>query len=672
MKKIILLLFLFVSFAGTIIAQTDLTGIKIYVNPGHGGYDSDDRSVATIPFPTEWQNSDGFWESKSNLMKGLYLRDLLLAANATVMMSRITNTSADDRGLSTIVAEAHAFQPDGFLSIHSNANGTADNSTNYLLFLYSGTDAASFYPDSKPYATACWPFVIDNQLTSWSSTSTRIRGDADFYGTGQAYLGVLKNSDYRAFLSEGSFHDYKPETHRLLNQDYCNLEAYRYCQFFHSFFSRQMPNTGTIGGWVKSENEKMAHPLYGFRAGSPDQWKPLNGATVKLFDATGSTQLQTYTTDDWYNGIFAFYNLLPGSYKLKFDATDYDTDTVINVTVEAGKIAYAKVQLFNENIPVTHDYAEDYPEPVQDVAAAALGNYNFTEINKQLPAWLSDATTIKRAIYRNEKIYVLTTEPKIYVIDALTYALIRELDLTGITGGSHSILSDIAFTADNYLLACNKDDIALPAAAGQSFKVYTWDSDAAAPTLLFETSYQANWGVGTVGETFTASGPRWNVRIYTTAVTTGSSKQIRILALEYDDANPTSILMKFMGSADVAHNGAAIYTEAMWGEHPIFTISPSGDRDHIYLDSEILQPLEYQFDWSLPDRYPLTLKATFTEKSGYTIDNVARGGMYFRYAQHIFWAAPVCQTTKAQVGVVLFDVTDGLNQAVKISEKYPS
>ncbi|MDR2293150.1 MAG: gliding motility-associated C-terminal domain-containing protein [Prevotellaceae bacterium] len=660
MKKLILL-FLFAFFAGNVISQTDLTGIKIYINPGHGGYDSNDRNVLTIPF--EYGDTLGFYESKSNLWKGLYLRDLLLSQNATVMMSRTLNRTQDDRVLSTIVAEANAFEPDGFLSIHSNANESADNSTNYLLFLYSGTDAASITPGTKEYATACWPFMLDNQLTSWSSTSVRIRGDCDFYGGSCPYLGVLKNLVYKAFLSEGSFHDYKPETHRLLNRDYCNLEGYRFFQFFHSYFNADMPNTGTIGGWVKSENEKMSHGRYKFRAGSPDQWKPLNNATVKLFDATGINELQTYITDTVYNGIFAFYNLTPGNYKLKFEATDYITDTVIDVTVEAGKIAYAKVQLYNTNIPVPRDYADDYPEPVQPGGVVALNNYEFTQVNNQQPAWLTDATSIKRAIYRNDKIYVLTTEPKIYVYNAINYAFVKELDLTGISGGTHSIISDIAFTADNYLLACNKENISLPETSGRYFKVYTWNDDNSAPTLLFETQNQGRWTTGTVGETFTASGPRWNVRIYTTAVTTGSSKQIRIMALEYCDTIP-NIGYKFMLNT-------TNYTEALWGQHPVFTISPSGDRDHIYLDSEILLPHEYQFDWSKPDRDSLVLKATFTEKFGYTINAIARGSVYFRHAHHIFWATPVCESSAAQVGVVLFDVTEGLNQAVKISEKYP-
>ncbi|MCK7533161.1 MAG: hypothetical protein MZV63_20050 [Marinilabiliales bacterium] len=45
--------------------KTDLTGYRIFINPGHGGHDSDDRHMLATDF----------WESEGNLVKGLYLRD---------------------------------------------------------------------------------------------------------------------------------------------------------------------------------------------------------------------------------------------------------------------------------------------------------------------------------------------------------------------------------------------------------------------------------------------------------------------------------------------------------------------------------------------------------------------------------------------------------------------
>ena len=89
--KITILLSFLLSFG---LNAQNLTGIKICVNPGHGGYDSDDRNVVIAPYTSGDPN--GFWESQSNLDKGLQLREMLEAAGATVIMTRVTNTTADD------------------------------------------------------------------------------------------------------------------------------------------------------------------------------------------------------------------------------------------------------------------------------------------------------------------------------------------------------------------------------------------------------------------------------------------------------------------------------------------------------------------------------------------------------------------------------------------------
>ena len=60
-----------------------------------------------------------------------------------------------------------------------------------------------------------------------------VRGDFSFYGY---HLGVLKNNTVPGFLSEGEFHDYLPETHRLLNEDYRKLESARFFRYFCDYF----------------------------------------------------------------------------------------------------------------------------------------------------------------------------------------------------------------------------------------------------------------------------------------------------------------------------------------------------------------------------------------------------------------------------------------------------
>jgi N-acetylmuramoyl-L-alanine amidase len=674
MKKIAL--FLFVLLTSIAAQATDLTGIKIYINPGHGGYDSNDRSVWTIPVPEEWTNPNGYWESKSNLVKGLALRELLQAAGATVIISREDNSSGirdgaqfvggGDRDLSEIAEEANANNVDHFLSIHSNAMGTANSLTNYLLFLYHGDDGAPTVAASLPMAQSAGPIQLNNPLTVWQNTAASIRGDFTFYGD-RVGLGVLRPLTVPGFLSEGSFHDYAPETHRLCNNDYCKLEAMRMFKHFHNYYQRDLPATATIAGWVKSENERvdvLGQPKFVFRAATDDQWKPINGATVTLLDESGQNTLQTYTTDDWYNGIYAFYNLAAGNYKVRAEATGYEPKTV-DVTAIASDIAYAKVRLLNPEYALNSGLEPDYPQPDQDAGAVALDNYDFVQQGTTAAFEALNSASIKRILFRNNKFYVLTTEPKILVYDATTQASLGELDLTGVAGGD-VILSDIAFAADGKLLACNRASILLVEPTSY-FKVYKWDNDNAAPDLLFQSQKQANWNEGVVGETFATAGATDHLKVYTTAVTIGSSKQIRIIGFEFLAA--TSMLAdKYMGSADADHNGTATYTEAEWGAHLKFTISPSGSGDHFIIDSDIIQATEYQFDWEAADRFPLVKKGVLAATE---TPAVAQGNAFARYANHVFMAAPICNADASGVGLALYDITAGLDNALKISETYP-
>ncbi|MBV5343996.1 N-acetylmuramoyl-L-alanine amidase, partial [bacterium] len=190
----------------------------------HGGYNgANDRNLITIN--RELGDTLGFWESYSNLRKGLALRDMLQTANATVYISRTLNREEDDLPLSVISAEANANNVDAFLSIHSNALG-ANVGTNYLLLLYHGNDNAPTVAASLPMAQAAWPRLVSNKLTVWThyTTTQNYRGDFSFYGNTTG-LGVLRDLTVPGFLSEGSFHDYQPETHRLLNDDYRKLES---------------------------------------------------------------------------------------------------------------------------------------------------------------------------------------------------------------------------------------------------------------------------------------------------------------------------------------------------------------------------------------------------------------------------------------------------------------
>ena len=477
-------------------SRTDFSGIKIYLNAGHGGYDSNDRSCWTVPVPETWTNPAGYWESKSNLTKALALEEMLKKAGATVIMSRRTNNSGirdldyypgatdeekaelrngDDRDLSAIAEEANANDVDHFLSIHSNA---LNGQTNYLLMLYHGYNDQPTVPQSDLMAASSGKLQILNELTVWTSPNPLLRGDFTFYGDDMG-LGVLRPLTVPGFLSEGSFHDYAPETHRLMNEDYCKLEALRMFHHFHKWFNVQLPQTATISGWAKSSNELvdvLGEKKFVYVKNSDDQWLPLNAAKVELYK--GDTKVAEKITDDWYNGVFAFYDLEPGTYKLVVSKDTYASYTE-EITVAAEEIAQVKARLKN-----IRKHMEDYPEGESDVVS--LDKYEFELVGEST----NTPKDISRALYRKEKVYVLANG--VITQYSLDFTVTTPLPLpTGVE------LCDIGFTADNYLIAKAKD----------SGVFYTWDENMQNPTLLFDAE-------GVKGNSFAVSGARWESKYY--------------------------------------------------------------------------------------------------------------------------------------------------------------
>ena len=179
----------------------DLTGIKFYVNPGHGSFGPNDRPMATIPYPalptTGMPDTCGFYESNTNMWKCLYLGAKLEAMGAEVMYSHtecgpwfyekvngdypdykygwgpnndpmrdtayVTNKGISvpalpevwsfecgyrnhpdyekyNRDLVEITEEVEANNIDYFISIHSNASDEG-STANFPLMLYRGPDS---------------------------------------------------------------------------------------------------------------------------------------------------------------------------------------------------------------------------------------------------------------------------------------------------------------------------------------------------------------------------------------------------------------------------------------------------------------------------------------------------------------------------------------------------
>jgi len=326
MKKYIQRILLLVLISVSAAAAQDFSGIKIYINPGHGGNDSNDRYIPQT----------GYWESEGNLTKGLYLRDLLEQLGATVLMSRTQNRTVDDRSLSEIDAEANANNVDVFHSIHTNAlNG--NTYVNYPLLLFHGYNDNPAVPGSERLGNIIWTEMdkMDRQWTYWQNSYAYNRGDLTLGWWGTGGLGVLRYLDMPGTLSEGSFHDYFPNSWRLQCTDYRKHESIVLLRSFIDYFELERLPHGIAAGIVRAKNLNVDYS-YSYNSGLPnDKKQALDYAKVTLLPDN-----KVYITDGSKNGFFMFDSLQAGTYSVVFDAGEFKPDTV-QVTVSADETSFA-------------------------------------------------------------------------------------------------------------------------------------------------------------------------------------------------------------------------------------------------------------------------------------------------------------------------------------------
>ena len=243
-------------------SAADLTGKRIYINPGHGSFGPNDRPMATIPYPalptTGMPDTLGFYESNTNLWKCMYLGEKLEAMGATVLYSRTQNgpwpyemkngdypdyvwckgcgianpslgwqvTDSYDahpdyekynRNLVEMTEEVEANNIDYFISVHSNAN-TEGSTANFPLLLYRGPDKyeTANSTDGYEYVVGSYEMaklaneeklkIMKAGIDVSSNTALNIRGDWNFYGShsDRTHANGKKYSGYLGALKHGA------------------------------------------------------------------------------------------------------------------------------------------------------------------------------------------------------------------------------------------------------------------------------------------------------------------------------------------------------------------------------------------------------------------------------------------------------------------------------------
>lgn len=680
---------------------TDLTGKRIYVNPGHGSFGPNDRPMATIPYPnlptTGMPDTCGFYESNTDLWKCLELGRKLQAAGAFVMYSRtqngpwpyekvdgdypaytwagyqaLPNYTQYNRNLSEICEEVEANNMDMFISIHSNA--ASDGSTsNYPLLIYRGYDNPSdaCQTTSRNMSMKAWPYTIKRMesgldpKSAYSSTNPNVRGDINFYGSSSSrtsptsgktytgYLGVLKHGT-PGYLAEGYYHTYQPARHRALNVDYCKDEGIFHYRAVCDYFGATPETTGYILGTVKDMYNKINHRLFTYAPKTNDQWMPCNGAVVTL--KKNGAVVATYQVDTLYNGVFYFPDLQPGIYTLDatcdgFYALDNE-QKALEFEVKANQTTYPMIYLRDTSWRPEEVVYETYPTPVQDANIGLGGKYAFGAATTATMGEVLTGKTVRRVLFKDaENMFVLAVdaqgEPSLLLVNPATGAVKQTLptDFCQVSPEGKLKLADIALTADGYLIGCNEEKTTFT--PSNTWRVYKWSETegvyAGAQWLSNTTNETAcNFSNAIAGSTLAFAGTLADGTLFSTAYTIGSAAHAcRFFMYSIAEGN-------YVGAW---RNQDPSFVLTEYGHDLQLIVSPRSDKKAI-VTSSTSQAWEWQVNNNTASGY--------TDVD--TLAAIAYGATAFKYAGKQLLVAPV-KENGLLTGVQMYDITGGMSAA---------
>lgn len=692
---------------------TDLTGKRIYVNPGHGSFGPNDRPMPTIPYPnlptTGMPDTCGFYESNTDLWKCLYLRDKLEARGAYVMMSRTQNgpwpyvmvngdyptyTYSDyqsqpdyvayNRNLSEICEEVEANNMDLFISVHSNA-ATDGSTTNYPLFLYRGNDNGTTQHEqqSKAIGEATWPYRFEmfgagfDFASYYTATNMNVRGDITFYGSSSTRHSAVSGNDYTGYLGvlkhgakgglwEGFFHTYQPARHRALNHDYCHVEGYAYYRGIVDYFGATPDATGIICGSVRDIDQRIVNALYKYAPKTNDQWLPCNGATVQLKNATGDV-LQTYQVDSLYNGLFCFYDLAPGTYYLDASCPGYygldDEQKAKPIVVTANKVTYPFIQLRDTSWRPDPVVYENYPTPVQPASLGLAGTYHFDGgTSVVVPNVFAGKVIRSTVIASQDSMYVLALDTAahasyLYLVNPTTGAC-SAVSTQGTQGEIYPLYS-IAMTADHVLVGCN-------------FTQNQFSDDYLYPgeTETFSTGVRGTWRTyyWNMSDLSAAPTPWFTTQYSANWYSAYIGGSMAVSGTLNDCVVATGLPSIWysrtfrMACFEIENGNIVAYyrneTASMkelehTGEDWTLKVSPRDDARWI-MDGSLTNPFEYA----------MVGEAGTIVKQGTMAEHYQHAD-YFRYAGKQVMVAPEMENGQLNA-FALYDITDGLNAATAI------
>ena len=218
-----------------------LSGVKIFLDPGHGGEDRKNRGPKGIAI-----------EADVNLKVSLYLREFLQNAGAIVYMSRDKDATVSLKERSEMANRSGA---DIFISVHHNAPGRAgDNWTNYTSTYYHAFESDFEYEpmqrDLARYIQRDLAYAMRNSggLGSFDGTYS------DYMIYPKSGFAVLRNTTIPAVLLECGFHTHRWEEERLAIDEFNKIQAWGIFRGLCKYFRAGVPKVRFVEQ-IKQNND---------------------------------------------------------------------------------------------------------------------------------------------------------------------------------------------------------------------------------------------------------------------------------------------------------------------------------------------------------------------------------------------------------------------------------
>ena len=270
--------------------SSGLSGLKIFLDPGHGGEDRKNTGPMGIAI-----------EADVNLRVSLYLRSFLEQAGATVFLSRDIDKTVSLKDRSIMANQSGA---DIFISVHHNAPGKAgDNWTNYTSTYYHATESDfEFEPMEKDLAKFIQrdlAFAMRNSggLGSFDGTYS------DYWIYPKAGFSVLRHTEIPAVLLECGFHTHNWEEQRLALEDFNKIQAWGIFKGLCRYFKTGVPKISFVTEEINNGVKELFFKITDKNTIDPNSIKVFFDSTSVnsfLFDAR-SNQVKVSVNDDSIN-----------------------------------------------------------------------------------------------------------------------------------------------------------------------------------------------------------------------------------------------------------------------------------------------------------------------------------------------------------------------------------